>query len=73
MRHVDYLAERVGIECVGFGPDFVGGITVPQEMGDVAGLPKRVAALREHGYDEAALRMLTHENWLRVLGKTWRA
>lgn len=45
----------------------------PQDIGDVSGLPRLIAALREHGYDEAALRKITHENWLRVLGKTWRA
>ncbi len=73
IRHFDYLVERVGIDSVGFGSDFDGGITPPQEIGDVSGLPRLIAALREHGYDEAALRKLTHENWLRVLGKTWRA
>ncbi|MGZ3716076.1 MAG: membrane dipeptidase, partial [Ktedonobacterales bacterium] len=36
-------------------------------------LPALVAALRSHGFDDDALRKLTHENWLRVLGKTWRA
>jgi membrane dipeptidase len=72
MRHFDYLVERVGIDGVGFGSDFDGGITPPKDIGDVSGLPRLVAALRAHGYDEAALRKLTHENWLRVLGKTWR-
>jgi membrane dipeptidase len=36
-------------------------------------LPKLIAALRARGYDDDALRKLTHENWLRVLRKTWRA
>jgi membrane dipeptidase len=31
-----------------------------------------VDALRAGGYDEPALRMITHENWLRVLGATWK-
>ncbi len=30
----------------------------------------RGAALAEHGYDDAALRKITHENWIRVLRKT---
>ena len=42
------------------------------QFGDAAGLPKLIAALREHGYDDAALRKLGHENWLRVLRKTWK-
>jgi membrane dipeptidase len=72
IRHVDYLVEHLGIERVGFGSDFDGGITPPQDISDVSGLPKLLAALRAHGYDDAALRKLTHENWLRVLRRTWR-
>ena len=71
IRHIDYLVEHLGIDGVGFGSDFDGGITVAQELGDVAGLPKLIAALREHGYDDGSLRKLTHENWLRVLRRTW--
>jgi membrane dipeptidase len=71
VRHVDYLVERVGIDRVGFGSDF-DGAKVPKEIGDVTGLPKLLAALRAGGYEEAALRKLAHENWIRVLRKTWR-
>ena len=71
VRHVDYLAERMGIDHVAFGSDF-DGATIPEELGGVAGLPKLVAALRDAGYDDDAIAKLTHENWLRVLGDTWR-
>ena len=71
VRHIDYLVERLGIDRVGLGSDF-DGATMPREIGDVAGLPKLVAALRAGGYDEEALRKITHENWVRVLRKTWR-
>jgi membrane dipeptidase len=69
--HVDYLVERIGIDRVGFGSDF-DGAKVSRDLGDVAGMPKLIAALRARGYDEPALRKLAHENWLRVLRKTWR-
>ena len=72
IHHIDYLVEHAGIDCVSFGSDFDGGITVAQELGDVAGLPKLLGALREHGYNHESLRKLTHENWLRVLRRTWR-
>jgi membrane dipeptidase len=71
VRHIDYLIERLGVERVGFGSDFDGAIIL-QELGDVSRLPNLIAALRERGYDQATLRKLAHENWLRVLGKTWR-
>ena len=70
VRHVDYLVERVGIERVGFGSDF-DGAKVPREIGDVSGLPNLLAALRGHGYEGAELKKLAHENWVRVLRKTW--
>lgn len=72
VRHIDYLVQRLGIDRVGFGSDF-DGATIPLELGDAAGLPKLIAHLRQVGYDEAALRKLAYENWLRVLELTWRA
>ena len=70
VRHVDYLVDRVGIDRVGFGSDF-DGARVPQEIGDVSGLPNLLTALREHGYGDEELRKLAHGNWLRVLYATW--
>ena len=71
VRHIDYLVEHLGINCVGLGTDF-DGATIPQEIRDVTGLPKLITALRESGYDDVALRKLAYENWVRVLGKTWK-
>ncbi|HEX5690266.1 MAG TPA: membrane dipeptidase, partial [Roseiflexaceae bacterium] len=71
VSQIDYLVERLGIDRVGFGSDF-DGATMPKPIGDVAGLPHLLAALRERGYDEPALRKLAHENWVRVLRKTWK-
>lgn len=71
IEHIEYLVERLGIDRVGFGSDF-DGATMPQELGDVAGLPKLITQLQQRGYDEPALRKLAHQNWQRVLGKTWR-
>jgi membrane dipeptidase len=71
VRHVDHLAERMGIDHVAFGSDFDGAV-VPDALGGVAGLPLLVDALREAGYDEEAIAKITHENWLRVLRATWK-
>jgi membrane dipeptidase len=70
VRHVDYIAKRIGIDHVAFGSDFDGAL-MPRELGDATGLPKLVDALRAHGYDDAALRKVTHENWIRVLRRAW--
>jgi membrane dipeptidase len=70
VRHIDYLVEHLGIDRVGLGSDF-DGATMPNGVGDAAGLPRLVAALRARGYDDASLRKLGHENWVRVLRATW--
>ena len=46
---------------------------MPQDLVDVTGLPKIIAALRESGFDDAALKKVTHANWVRVLRQTWGA
>ncbi len=71
VRHLDYLVERLGIDHVGLGSDFDGAV-IPEAIGDVAGLPVLLNALRSNGYDESNLAKLAHGNWLRVLRTTWQ-
>jgi membrane dipeptidase len=70
VRHFAYLVERIGLERVGLGSDF-DGTTVPAAIGDTSGLPRLIEALREHGFDEASLRKMAWENWMRVLRLSW--
>ncbi len=71
VEHIDYVASRIGVEHVAFGSDFEGA-EMPDELGTAAGLPRLVEALRVAGHDDASLASITHGNWLRVLGETWR-
>lgn len=71
VRHVAYLVERMGVDHVAFGSDF-DGAEVPEELGGVAGLPFLLEALGAAGFDDGELDLITHGNWLRVLGTTWR-
>lgn len=71
VRHFDYLIEHLGIDRVGFGSDF-DGATMPQDVSDASKLGNLVGALKARGYDDASLRKLAHENWIRVLRKTWK-
>ena len=70
VRHVDYLADRMGVDHVAFGSDF-DGAAVPGALGGVSGLPRLVDALSER-YDADEIDRITHGNWLRVLDATWR-
>ena len=70
VRHIDYMVERAGIDCVALGSDFDGAM-VPREINDASGLQTLVEALASAGYGDAELRKICHENWLRVLGQAW--
>ncbi|MEO1166375.1 MAG: dipeptidase [Chloroflexota bacterium] len=71
VQHIDYLVERIGIDCVGLGSDF-DGAGIPKEIGDVTGVPNLISALQDAGYDDEALNKITHQNWLRLLRATWK-
>ncbi|MFN8528545.1 MAG: dipeptidase [Anaerolineae bacterium] len=72
VRHVDYLVKHLGIDRVGIGADY-GASPFPRLLPDASAYPVLIDALSRAGYDDAALRKITHENWLRVLRKTWKA
>lgn len=71
LRHMDHLIEHVGIEGVGFGSDFDGAM-IPEEIKDVTGLVSLRQAMRKRGYDSKTMTMLCHDNWLRVLERTFK-
>jgi membrane dipeptidase len=71
VRQFAYLADRIGIDRVALGSDF-DGATIPSAIRDASGLPRLIDALRAHGFDEASLNKIGHENWMRVLRLTLR-
>jgi membrane dipeptidase len=68
--HLDYLIGRLGDDKVGLGSDF-DGATMPEGVRDASRLPNLLDAMRVRGYDEATIRKVAYENWLRVLEKSW--
>ncbi|HEV7134081.1 MAG TPA: dipeptidase [Gaiellaceae bacterium] len=66
--HIDYIAERIGLEHVALGSDF-DGCYPPAALDDVT---KMQALLDVLGWDDDELVQLAHGNWLRVLRATWR-
>jgi len=70
VAHARHVAERIGVEHVALGSDF-DGATVPAQLGDAAGLPRLLDALRDGGFGDADLRAIAWDNWRRVLGRAW--
>lgn len=69
-RHARYIADLIGVEHVALGSDFDGAV-IPDGLGDVTGLPKLLDALRDAGFDEEELELITYRNWIRVVDDTW--
>ena len=70
LRHVDHLLSILGEDHLGLGSDF-DGATVPADIGDVAGNPRLLDALRGHGFGEELVEKIAWKNWLSVLSRTW--
>lgn len=69
-EHARYVADRIGPEHVALGSDFDGG-TIPAALGDVAGLPKLIAALGEQGFGQEEIAAICWHNWRRALAAWW--
>ena len=69
VKHIMYAADRMGVEHVAIGSDFDGAL-IPENIGDVAGLPRLIKALMDRGLDEGSIKKIAHENWLRVFAET---
>ncbi len=70
LRHLDHLIEHLGEDRVGLGSDF-DGTTVPQAIGNAAGLPALRSAMSAHGYNADLMTKLCHANWVNALGRIW--
>lgn len=68
--HIEYVADRIGIEHVAFGTDF-DGCTVPEAIGDVTGMAPVLEAFRDRGFSRTDLEKIRTENWVRVLSTVW--
>jgi membrane dipeptidase len=71
VEHVRYVAERAGVEHVALGSDF-DGARIPAPLGDAAGLPLLLDALREQ-FSADEVERIAWGNWRRVLGASFRS
>lgn len=70
-RHLDHMLAKLGPRGVALGSDFDGAM-VAAEIGDAAGLPRLVEAMRAAGYDADLIDAVTRRNWIDVLARTFR-
>jgi membrane dipeptidase len=66
IRHIDYIRNRAGVDCIAIGSDFDGIETVPVGLEDVSKLPSLTAALLRKGYSIEDVHKILGGNYLRV-------
>ena len=64
--HIDYLKELVGVDYIGIGSDFDGGINAPVDLYDATQYPEITRELVERGYTEEEIRKILGLNFIRV-------
>jgi membrane dipeptidase len=72
VAHARYVSDRIGVAHVALGSDF-DGATIPAALGDVAGMPKLLAAVADAGFSDEEIAMIAWKNWRRALARWWSA
>ena len=67
--HIDYIKKLVGVDYIGLGSDFDGGITPPVEIYDATCYPIITIKLAERGYTAEEIKKILGQNFLRVFKK----
>ena len=68
-RHIDHICQLGGAEIVGFGSDFDGIETTPDNVRHPADIPNLLDELRRLGYDDAAIAGIAGENLKRYFAR----
>jgi membrane dipeptidase len=71
--HLEYLANRIGVEKVGIGSDFFGVPTTPTGLEDVSRFPHLLAEMLRRGWSEDAVVGLAGGNFIRTFRAVERA
>lgn len=64
--HIEYIIKLVGIDYVGLGSDFDGGVDSPNEIYDATCYPIITKKLSERGYSAEDIKKILGGNFLRV-------
>jgi len=69
VKHIDYLVEKAGIDCVGLGSDFDGTDVLPLGLESVDKIPNITEELLNRGYKEREIEKILGDNFLRAFKK----
>jgi membrane dipeptidase len=70
--HIDHIAKVAGIDHVGLGSDFDGGVTLPAGVHGVEDLPSVTYELLRRGYSEQDILKILGGNFMRAFAEVER-
>jgi membrane dipeptidase len=70
--HIDHIAKVAGIDHVGLGSDFDGGVTLPEGIRGVEDLPAITYELLRRGYSEQDILKILGGNFMRAFAEVER-
>jgi membrane dipeptidase len=70
--HIDHVVQVAGIDHVGLGSDFDGGITLPEGIAGVQDMPVITYELLRRGYSESDVRKILGGNFMRAFAEVER-
>jgi membrane dipeptidase len=70
--HIDHIAKVAGVDHVGLGSDFDGGVTLPEGIRGVEDLPNITYELLRRGYSEQDVLKILGGNFMRAFAEVER-
>ncbi|MEM5774216.1 MAG: membrane dipeptidase, partial [Anaerolineaceae bacterium] len=67
IKHVAYIAKRIGVEHVGIGSDFDGYGGYLNGLRDISDIPNLTAGLLDNGFNTEEVAKIMGGNYLRVI------
>ena len=71
VRHIQHVIQVGGEDCPALGSDMDGFITLPQDLPDIAALPRLTQLMRRADIPERVVRKVLGLNALRVFRESW--
>lgn len=68
VRHIDYFAQKYGVENLAIGTDFFGSNDAPTDMADYLSFLKLAEKLSDLGYPDSDIRRIFRENAQKFFG-----
>jgi len=66
ISHIDHIKNIAGVDYIGIGSDFDGGISTPSDLNDATQYPELTKKLFEKGYTPEEIKKILGLNFLRV-------